>query len=102
MSANRLFVVCSHHPTMDQALCIAERTVWGLPYEAGRSITADAWFERHARCGKGNTCDHFKLAMHRPADHDKPVETVGQAVKLTLVKNMIDQEVKAHNEQVPD
>lgn len=102
MSANRLFVVCAHHPTLDQALCVAERFQWGMPYEASRSLVADEWFQRHQACGKGNSCDHFRLAMHRPADHDKPVQTVNQAVKLTLVKNVIDQEVKAHNEQISD
>lgn len=100
MSANRLFIVCKYHASLDQALCVAERYEWGQPYEQSRSWTANEWFKRHAACGKGNTCDHFQLAMHRPSEHDAPVTTVDKAVKLSLVKTMIDQEVKAHNDSL--
>lgn len=94
MSANRLFVVCQHHQTLDQALCIAERFEWGMPYQMGLHASyANDWFEKHAKCGRG-TFDHFRLAMHRPADHDKPVTSVGHAVKLTLVKDAADQELQ--------
>lgn len=90
MAANRFFIVCQHHATIDQALCLAEREDWDTPYVPGSSPLAKAWFEKHRNCGRGNTMDHFRLAMHRPADHDKPVLSVGAGVRLALVKNEID------------
>lgn len=93
MSANRLFLVCKHHPSFNDALCLAERSIWLAPYEPAQGFEkrAEAWFERHKTCVRDSS-DHFQLAMHRPADHDRPVQRVSTAVKLALVQSILDEE----------
>lgn len=86
MSANRLFLVCSHHPQIEDALCLAERAGNDAQYVAANMKRADDWFAKHQGCGRG--CDHFQLAMNRPADWDcsPPAEaTPSGAVRLALV-----------------
>ncbi len=86
MSANRLFLVCAHHPQLEHALCLAERAGNDAQYTAASMKRADDWFAKHQGCGRG--CDHFQLAMHRPADWDvaPPAEaTPAGAVRLALV-----------------
>lgn len=92
MSANRLFLVCSHHPKIEDSLLLAERTdsetqYFGSFYAARHDLRrVDDWFEKHANCGR--TRDHFQLAMHRPANWDvaPPAEkTVAGGVRLALV-----------------
>jgi hypothetical protein len=86
MSANRIFLVCAHHPAIEEALLIADRPDASGQYCAAMPKRADEWFAKHARCARG--CDHFKLAFHRPLDWDvsPPAEsTVAGGVKLALV-----------------
>lgn len=88
MSANRIFLVCSHHPSIEDALLIADRQDGTTPYTAGmpRSGRADDWFVKHVRCAPGS--DHFKLAYHRPQDWDlvRPeLEPINAGVKLAIV-----------------
>lgn len=86
MSANRIFLVCSHHQRFEEALLIAERDGNDAQYIAANLKRADDWFAKHMRCGRG--CDHFKLAYHRTPDWDvaPPAEhTVAGGVRLSLV-----------------
>lgn len=86
MSANRLFLVCSHHQRLEDALCLAERPGNDAQYMATSMKRADEWFAKHQGCGRG--CDHFQLALHRPADWDcAPAAecTAAGAVRLALV-----------------
>lgn len=86
MSANRIFLVCAHHPSIEDALLIADRASATAVYAAAMPKAADAWFVKHAKCARG--CDHFKLAYHRPQDWDvsPPAEnTVAGGVKLAIV-----------------
>lgn len=86
MAANRLFLVCSHHPGIEHALCLGERAGNDAQYILPSMKRADDWFAKHARCGRG--LDHFQLAYHRPQDWDipKPAEkTVAGGVRLSLV-----------------
>jgi hypothetical protein len=85
MSANRLFLVCSHHPTLDAALCLAERPGNDAQYIAASMKRADDWFAKHQGCGRG--CDHYQLAFHRPQEWDQPIpaeHTPAGAVRLVL------------------
>lgn len=86
MSANRLFLVCSHHPNLEDALCLGERADAESQYTTAISSSkADEWFAKHMTCARG--CDHFQLAYHRPQDHDVPrhLRTTAQAVRMALV-----------------
>jgi hypothetical protein len=86
MSANRLFLVCSHHPAIEDSLCLGERGGNDVQYLTPNLKRADDWFMRHAECGRGR--DHFQLAYHRPVDWDvaPPAErTVAGGVRLALV-----------------
>ena len=86
MSANRLFLVCSHHPNPEDALCIGERADSQSQYTAPALKRMDDWYAKHQACGRG--CDHFQLAMARSADWDiaPPAEhTTAGAVRLALV-----------------
>ena len=86
MSANRLFLVCSHHPNPEDALCLAERGGNDVPYTASSMKRADDWFAKHQGCGRGR--DHFQLAHQRPMDWDVPQpaeDTPAGAVRLALV-----------------
>lgn len=86
MSANRLFLVCSHHPQIEDALCLADRADATAQYTIASVRRADQWFAKHAGCGRG--CDHFQLAYHRPQNHDTPkvADPVPTAVRLALVQ----------------
>lgn len=86
MSANRLFLVCSHHPAIEDALCLGERVANDVQYFIPNMKRADDWFEKHSNCGRGK--DHFALAYHRPQDWDvaPPAEhTVAGGVRLAIV-----------------
>lgn len=92
MSANRLFLVCAHHPQIEDSLLLAERANNESAYEgsffSGRDDLrrVDDWFEKHSKCGR--TRDHFTLAYHRPHDWDvaPPAEhTVAGGVRMALV-----------------
>lgn len=88
MSANRLFLVCTHHESLEDALLLADRGGNDAQYLAASMKRADDWYARHMRCGRG--CDHFKLAYHRTPDWDvaPPAEnTVPGAVRLNLALN---------------
>lgn len=86
MSANRIFLVCSHHPSIEDALLIADRADATAQYTAAMPRRADEWFATHAKCARG--CDHFKLAFNRPLDWDVPkpqLEPVSAGVKLAII-----------------
>lgn len=86
MSANRLFLVCSHHQNIDDSLCLAERPGNDAQYLATSMKRADDWFAKHMGCGRG--ADHFQLAYHRPQDWDMPQpaeHTPAGAVRLALI-----------------
>lgn len=86
MSANRIFLVCSHHPSIEDALLIADRPDACGQYSAAVPKRADEWFAKHAKCSRG--CDHFKLAFHRPLDWDvspDAQDTVAGAVRLGII-----------------
>jgi len=88
MSANRLFLVCTYHPSLDEALCLAERGGNDVQYILATLRRGDDWFAKHSKCGRG--CDHFQLAYHRPHDWDvaPPAEdTVAGGVRLSLAVN---------------
>lgn len=86
MSANRLFLVCSHHPRIEEALLLSERAGNDVQYMAASMKRADDWYAKHMTCG--DTCDHFQLALHRSANWDVPQpaeSTPAGAVRLALV-----------------
>lgn len=86
MSANRLFLVCSHHQQPEEALCLAERAGNDVQYTATSLKQADDWFAKHQKCARG--CDHFQLAYQRTIDWDAPKaaeNTPAGAVRLALV-----------------
>lgn len=86
MSANRIFLVCSHHKSFDQALLVSERTDAETQYTFAVPKRADEWFAKHQACGRG--CDHFQIAYMRPMDWDvspPAEETVAGGVRLALI-----------------
>lgn len=86
MSANRLFLVCSHHQNLEDALCLAERSGNDVQFIPTSLKRADDWFAKHRGCGRG--CDHYQLAYHHPQDWDTPKQaqdTPAGAVRLALV-----------------
>lgn len=86
MSANRIFLICSFHPSFDDSLLLAERHGNDAQYLAASQKRADDWYAKHMRCGRG--CDHFKLAYNRPLDWDVPPPaegTVAGGVRLAMV-----------------
>lgn len=86
MSANRMFLVCSHHQNPEDALCLAERAGNDSQYTWVSMKRADDWLAKHQGCGRGR--DHFQLAHARPQDWDAPVpaeSTPAGAVRLALV-----------------
>lgn len=87
MSANRLFVVCSHHPAIEDAFCIGDRAVSEGHYTAPSNKRMDDWYLRHMACGRG--VDHFQLAYHRPQDHDLPTaaDPIKATVRLEIAKS---------------
>jgi hypothetical protein len=86
MSANRMFLVCSHHPQIEDALCLADRADQTAQYTVASVRRADEWFAKHSGCGRG--CDHFQLAFHRPQNWDTPkiADPIPTAVRLALVQ----------------
>jgi hypothetical protein len=101
MSANRLFLVCSAHPSIEDAFCIADRNEAG-GIQSGQYFCAgncrclkckcaDKYRERmgdffikHAGCGM----DHYQLAYHRQKGWDispPAQDTVAGVVRLALV-----------------
>lgn len=67
MSANRIFLVCSHHKNFEDSLLIAERGEHQIGFEPANMKRAATWFERHATCGKP---DDFQIAFNYPQNHD--------------------------------
>ncbi len=96
MSANRLFLVCTAHPSIEESLCIADRPDGNRRYYcaancrclgckcAEKARTAqNKFFEKHANCG----VDNFTVAYHRPKGWDvsPPAEdTTAGAVRIAL------------------
>lgn len=88
MSANRLYLVCSHHASPEEALLLGERKDVSEGYTPSKYKTAAQWFDAHAACGR--TRDHFRLAYGRPEnwDVDLPAEdTVAGQVKVAMALN---------------
>lgn len=86
MSANRIFLVCSHCREIEASLLLAERADGHAQYIMASTKRADDWFARHQRCGRG--VDHYEMAYNRPLDWDvsPPAEgTVAGGVKLAIV-----------------
>jgi hypothetical protein len=81
MSANRLFLVCSHHPQLENALCLGERAEGSATYDSAK--VRQAWFDTHSKCGNP---DDFQLAYHKPQNWDtaKPADETAIAVRLAL------------------
>lgn len=69
--SNRLYLVCSHHPAIEDAFCIGERGVGEGHFTAPSNKRMDDWYLKHMACGQ--TCDHFQLAYQRPQNHDLPM-----------------------------
>lgn len=67
MSANRIFLVCSHCREFAESLLIAERAPGQPIFSPANLKRADRWFERHATCGKP---DDFQIAFNYPQNHD--------------------------------
>lgn len=89
MSANRLFLVCSAHPAIEDAYCIGEREGTSPRYDCSPALGdyLSEWYMKHAACGNGP--DHFQLAHHRPPNHDVTPLSVDSAVKLSLVNGSV-------------
>lgn len=87
MSANRIFLVCAHHPSPEDALLLGERAGNDVPYFPPNKMEkrADAWFTKHMACGRGS--DHFKLGYGHPQDWDCPLlaSDVGVGVRMSLL-----------------
>ena len=83
MSANRVFLVCSHHRELESALMLCERADAAALYELGSLKRAHEWFERHAKCG----VDCFQLAYQRTPGWDvsPPAPPVASAVRVALL-----------------
>lgn len=87
MSANRIYLVCSHCREPEHALLLAERPDGNSTHEPPlRTSHMTAWFERHARCGKP---DDFQLAFGRPQNWDVPelATKAASGVRLALATN---------------
>lgn len=86
MSANRLFLVCTAHPAIEDSFCIGERAGTDPRYDCDLDLEGhlDAWYRKHSTCGNGP--DHYQLAHHRPPNHDvaTPQSALGPAVRLAL------------------
>lgn len=85
MSANRIFLVCSHHPTLEEALLVSERADAEATHVPPNMKRAQDWFARHAACGNP---DDFQLAFHRPQNWDvsPPAEdTVAGGVRMGII-----------------
>lgn len=91
MSANRIFLVCSHCREIESALLLAERNDGDSQYTAASMKRADDWYARHQRCGRGS--DHYQLAYQRPIDWDMPelASQAASAVRLALVNGVVDE-----------
>ena len=90
MSANRIFLVCSHHPQLEHALLLCERAPAHALHELSFSTHADmkrasTWFEKHSKCGNP---DDFQLAFNRPPNWDvsPPAQnTVAGGVRMGII-----------------
>lgn len=88
IAGNRIYLVCTICGADTQhSLMLGMRRGNGY-FKAPDRRMLDAWYEEHAKCG--DTLDHFKLAMQKPANWDRPLPispdtNVDLAVKLALV-----------------
>lgn len=85
MSANRLYLVCAHHPKIEDAFCIGERAISEGQYASTSTKRMDEWYAKHMGCSRG--CDHFALAYQRPQNWDVPMpaeSTPAGVVRLVL------------------
>ena len=84
MSANRMFLVCQHCQNIEDTFCVGERAGNDVQFIAPSMKKLDAWYGKHANCGKG--CDHFTFGFHRPHDWDQspPAPAAAVGVRLAL------------------
>lgn len=84
MSANRIFLVCTHHPEEQHALVLGSRLANGY-HRAPRPVQIEEWFDLHKHCG-GNA-DHFTIAFQKPKNWDisPPAPPIAAHVRLALV-----------------
>lgn len=103
--SNRLFLVCSAHPQIEDAFCIADRPQYG-PVQPGQYFCAGncrcfgckcaeeyrsrmgAFFVKHANCG----VDQFTVAYHRPKAWDvpTPADPVAASVRTVIALDQMD------------
>lgn len=86
MSANRLYLICAHHESPEEAFCIGERLGNDVQYVAPALKRLDDWYAKHMGCGRG--LDHFKLGYQRTQDWDVPPaaeKSVAGGVRLALI-----------------
>lgn len=90
MSANRIYLVCSHCRGPEHALLLAERPDGESQYTAASSKRHDDWYAKHQRCGHGS--DHYQIAYQRPLDWDVPklATKAASGVRLALATNGSD------------
>lgn len=67
---NTMYLVCVHHPSPMEALCLGRRVGLKGYDHAPASAKVEKFFEKHKHCGGG--CDHFTIAFEQPKDHDLP------------------------------
>lgn len=90
MSANRIFLVCSHHPQLENSLCVAERLDASNLFEPANLKHIEDWFERHAKCGNP---DDFQLAYQRPRNWDvspPAQDSVAGAVRMGILNGPVN------------
>lgn len=84
MSANRIFLVCSHHKSLNDAMLLCERVDASATYEPPNLKRLSEWLQTHSKCGNP---DDFQLAFHRPQNWDvspPAIDSVPGAVKLAI------------------
>ncbi len=88
MSANRLFLVCSEHPAIEDAFCLGERATASSVYELTSTKHAGKWLAKHANCG----VDQFALAYHRPKGWDvsPPAEPIAAGVRVAIATSELE------------
>jgi galactokinase/mevalonate kinase-like predicted kinase len=66
---NRMFLVCTHHPQMVDAIAIGRRNSFDGYRTAANAAALEKWLDTHKDCG--GTQDHYTIAYENTKDHDK-------------------------------
>lgn len=97
-SANRVFLVCQHHPEPASALCLGDRPEGSSVYALDGRLErrAEKFFERHAKCG----VDCFRLAYERPQawDLSPPADPAAVGVRMALATGAVNGSSHAEDE----